>query len=194
MAKFKSKKFRRPIKLSQSKPTSRQSSVKPPPLKSFVMENVKRVGNIENQNITKNTLVGTGNDTHLKGMRGRVSAFIPIPTKQKNPFVEGSKIEEKNEARVMLLKERKSLHMAHNVLLKEYQRRLDVRKNTMQKFGRAKARLKMIMGQNKQEGKSRTFFMKENIWDTKKKNNETKQDSKKKRTFKVMSYDDPDKI
>ena len=163
-------------------------------IKTKNRENVKRVGNTENQNITKNTLVGTDNDTHLKGTQGRVSAFIPKPNKQKNPSVEASKIEEKNDARVMLLKERKSLHMAHNVLLKEYQRRLEVRKNTMQKFGRAKARLKMIMAQNKQEGKARTLLMKENILDTKEKNNESKQDGKKKRTFKVISYDDPDKI
>jgi len=119
---------------------------------------------------------------------------------KRNSISESSTKSKNIVARKSTSKEQKALHLAYTCLMVEYNRRMEVRKTIAVKFGRANAKLKLIMAQRKAGDQTKKDGLSALIPNRKshdREKNKVKDKASKKgeKGFaKVQNYDDPDRI
>ena len=195
-SKFKSKVQKASSKSKTSKSNTRRNSKQPRP-KSFIDQNIKSAKTTA-QVVHRRQSDLPGDNTEQDSEQ--VTKTMKASTLTKRNSISDSKMRSSNaSARKGITKEQKALHSAYLCLIEEHNRRKEVRKNITVKFGRANAKLKLIMSQQKSGDPAKKDGI-ASLLAKKKTNNEQKdseenENKRKGKSFaKVQNYDDPDRI
>ena len=144
----------------------------------------------DNNYVNDNT-AGDDTTTNTMKLRSRIprraSIQVSGASKPNSSLVVGNtKAIRKDEEHIGYIKEQKSLQTAHNILVEEYHRRVEVRKNLKEKFGRAQMKFKLLMSERNAWGntagankRGTTLEVSRSI---------SKQNDKRQRSFKFFSY------
>ena len=198
-SKFKSKVQKASSKSKTSKSNTRRNSKQPRP-KSFIDQNIKSAKTTA-QVVHRRQSDLPGDNTEQDSEQ--VTKTMKASTLTKRNSISEAKIRSNNSAaRKGISKEQKALHSAYLCLIDEHKRRKEVRKNITVKFGRANAKLKLIMAQQKSGDPVKDSLV--SLIAKKKTNTEQKElqkssqedgNKRKGKTFaKVQNYNDPDRI
>ena len=188
------------VKRKASKSLSRRGSKAAPKPKSFLEQNIKNAGTTTTRK--RNDQATDNDDTNAENAQKINNQTIP-GNKETTTSNRGKKVSKHNEAtRKISSKEQKALESAYICLMEEYKRRNEVRKTISVKFGRANAKLKLIMAQQKTENgnqsqKGTLAHLIANNKKTGKQMNTVKEKEHKRNrreVAKVKNYDDPDRI
>ena len=195
-SKFKSKVQKASSKNKASKSNTRRNSKQPRP-KSFIDQNIKSAKTTA-QVVHRRQSDLPGDNTEQDSEQ--VTKSMKASTLTKRNSISEAKIRSNNSAaRKGISKEQKALHSAYLCLIEEHKRRKEVRQNITVKFGRANAKLKLIMSQQKNGDPAKKDGL-ASLLARKKTNNEQKDseengNKRKNKSFaKVKNYDDPDRI
>ena len=186
-----------------SKPSSRTNSFKYRP-RSFLEENIKLAGNkelhqkhiIKDDDESRNSTIAIPNASAKKALR-RAALQISTFRKERRLSIRETKAEEADQVRLHYSKQQQDLQRAYSVLLKEYKRKVEIRQNINQKFGRANKKLKGLLIANKmksamqEDSEASTEAIDQPLL---LKGNNNDQSKKNKRTSKYKNFDDPDRI
>ena len=190
----------KPLKQNQKgktlKSSSRRNSVKPPP-KSFLEQNIKGAGNTADR---RRTIDFTNDNADTNSQNTALNPETDSESTLKRNSICGNSTNKVKTGgnRKVSLKEQKALHSAYVCLLEEYHRREEVRNDVTVKFGRANAKLKIMISQNKTENSAPNGLEKPTL-NKKKANNkeksvEDKQSKGKGKGFRAKAYVDPDRV
>ena len=201
--KFKAKKATTTSKAKSSKPSSRKNSFKSR-RHSFLEQNIKLAGNkdFHRRSITKNDESGANNTVTVpnvnaeKAFKRQNSSQFSTSRKQSIVTITETKTEETDPVRLHYLQEQQDLHRAYSLLLNEYKRKLEIRKNLREKIRRANKNLKVLLGSQKtlgarEGGAAQTETIKGPLLV---KHSNKNQSKKNRTTMKHTSYDRPDRI
>lgn len=189
--KFKAKMQKNQAKLKTKSRRNSKQIQKPTRPKSFLEENIKKAGNTASRRRSDQPSddLDTDPENAIKGTKA-TDSISESSTKSKNIAVR------KNTSR-----EQKALHSAYTCCMDEYYRRTEVRKTISVKFGRANAKLKLMMAQKKvgdqtqKESGLAALISKRKAQDKDKQQVKDKDSKKGGKSFaKVQDYDDPDRI
>ena len=195
-SKFKSKVQKASSKSKSSKSNTRRNSKQPRP-KSFIDQNIKSAKTTA-QVVHRRQSDLPGDNTEQDSEQ--VTKTMKASTLTKRNSISEAKIRSNNSAaRKGISKEQKALHSAYLCLIEEHKRRKEVRKNITVKFGRANAKLKLIMSQQKggdpdKKGSLASLLAKKKTNNEQKESEENGNKRKGKSYAKVQNYDDPDRI
>ena len=165
---------------------------KSPRTKSFLEVNIKNAGSTASRR--------KSSDDRDTDPENATKVTKSANATKRNSISEGS-IKTKNiVGRKSTSREQKALHSAYACLMAEYYRRMEVRKNIAVKFGRANAKLKLIMAQRKvgdqtqKDGLAALISKRKSNDKEKLKVNNSDSQRGGKAFAKVQNYDDPDRI
>lgn len=191
--KFKSKVQKHSSKGKATKLNVRRGSKQPRP-KSFIEQNIKSAKSTTSrrQSDLQSDNAVTDSDQVSKTVK---SSNLT----KRNSISEGKRRSIDAAARKSTTKEQKALHSAYLCLIEECKRRKEVRQNISVKFGRANAKLKLIMAQQKSGDPSKkdgfaSLLAKKKTSNEQKPTQENESRRKGKAFAKVQNYDDPDRI
>lgn len=193
-SKFKSKVQKHSTKSKTSKSSSRRSSKQPRP-KSFVDQNIKSAKTTTSRR--QSDLPGDNIEQNSEQVNKNIKSSNL--TKRKQSISDGKHRSNNAALKKVATKEQKALHSAYLCLIEEHKRRKEVRKNISVKFGRANAKLKLIMSQQKsgdpdKKGGLASLLAKKKTNNEQKESEENGNKRKGKSFAKVQNYDDPDRI
>ena len=115
--------------------------------RSFLDENIKNAGKADmhrRKSVLNSNETAVNRETSPQDNESSVSS-----NDQENKLSIVEKQERKEATGMLYEKEKKDLQRAHSVLVDEYRRRREIRCKIMNKFGRASAKLKMVLAQTK---------------------------------------------
>ena len=191
--KFKSKILKNEMKRKGSKSTGRRNSkqIQKSPTPNFLEANIKKAGSTASRR--RSDLPGDSADTDSENLTKEPKSS----NLTKRTSLSESSTKSKNIlARKSTSKEQKALNSAYACLMEEYNRRREVRKTIAVKFGRANAKLKLIMAQRKTGDQTQKDGLASLISKRKAQEKVKEKENKKggKAFAKVQNYDDPDRI
>ena len=194
--KFKAKVIKHSSKSKTTKSNPRRNSKQPRP-KSFVEQNIKSAKTTLSRR--QSELPGDNAEEDSDQVSKNVKS---TNLNKRNSISQGKSRSNNAAAQKANSKEQKALHQAYLCLIEESKRRKEVRKNITVKFGRANAKLKLIMAQQKSGDPVKDSLV--SLIAKKKTNTEQKElqkssqedgNKRKGKTFaKVQNYNDPDRI
>ena len=135
------------------------------------------------------------NETAINREQSSQDNESSLPSSDQENKLNAVEKQERKEATSMLYeKEKKDLQRAHSVLVDEYRRRREIRCKIMSKFGRASAKLKIVLAHNKSWNDPESKVTKKEVIQDVFVAKRYEETSESKRRFAYNRFDDVDRI
>ena len=160
--------------------------------RSFLDENIKNAGKAD---MHRRKSVLNSNETAINREQSSQDNESSLPSSDQENKLNAVEKQERKEATSMLYeKEKKDLQRAHSVLVDEYRRRREIRCKIMSKFGRASAKLKIVLAHNKSWNDPESKVTKKEVIQDVFVAKRYEETSESKRRFAYNRFDDVDRI